>query len=144
MFLLPMPNESVQRLSLGGHLALVGTQQMEGNRHLLNELTRILYFTFCLVDASGDALDPEVFLQAEEVLDRAVLRAEKTGIWRVEREEAVAIEPILRRYDDLIASVSSQRYLDADVRLTKLLQGTHTVSPLRRRYGKKQPTEDER
>ena len=133
-FLLPMPDESVRRLSLGGHLALVGTLQEEGNRHLLNELTRILYFTFCLEDDGGHVSDPEIFLRAEAALDRAVLRAEETGIWRVRREEAVAIEPILCRYDEQIGTVSSRRYLEAERRLAKLLQSSHSVSPLRSRF----------
>ncbi|WP_085488959.1 hypothetical protein [Paraburkholderia susongensis] len=132
MFLLPMPGERVRHLSLGGHLALEATLREEGNRHLLNELTRILYFTFYLESEAGGIQEPALYLCAEAALDRAVLRATETGIWRVERDEADAIEPILRKYDEQIESVSTRRYLEAEMRITKLIGRDHTVSPLKK------------
>ena len=134
-FLLPMPGECVRRLSLGGHLALVATQHEDGNRHLLNDLTRILYFTFFLESESGNVSDPESFLRAEEALDRAVLRASETAVWRIEREEAEVLRPILCKYDEQIGSVSSRRYIEAETQLAKLLRSDHTVSPLKERLG---------
>lgn len=132
-FLLPMPGERIRHLSLGGHLALVATQREEGNRHLLNELTRILYFTFYLEREAGSAPEePELYLRAEEALDRAVLRATETGVWRVELDEAAAIRPILHKFDEQIESVSTRRYLEAEMQLAKLIGRDHTVSPLKR------------
>ena len=131
-----MPGECVRTLSLGGHLALVAAQHEDGNRHLLNDLTRILYFTFLLESESGNVSDPESFLRAEEALDRAVLRATETAVWRIEREEAEALRPILCKYDEQIGSVSSRRYIEAKMQLAKLLRSDHTISPLKERLSK--------
>ncbi|CAB3808708.1 hypothetical protein LMG28614_06866 [Paraburkholderia ultramafica] len=135
MFLLPMPDECIRKLSLVGHLALEGSQRTEGNRDLINELTRVLYLTFCMQEVNVGCANPGVFINAEEALDRTVQLAEQTGVWRIDPKDVAAIEPILRMYDEELAASSTRTFLEAEKRLKKLLEGHHECSPLQQRFG---------
>lgn len=116
-YLLPMPNEYVRQLSLKHHLALAGCKREEGNRHLFNELIRTTYIAFYLWDAGiGDA-NLDLFRGAEATLDRAVVQAEQTNIWRLEIGDEAVMSEILCLHDSQIASVSARIFLESRARL---------------------------
>ncbi|MGQ7932669.1 hypothetical protein [Paraburkholderia sp. D1E] len=123
-------------LSLANHLALIGCTMETGSRHHLNELTRITYQAFCLWEAGYGDVTSEVFRHAEAVLDRAVARAEKTGVWRLEESESPPLKEVLCMHDRQIAVVSTRVFLEAKMALGRLLQIDHVISPIQRRLGR--------
>lgn len=134
-FLFPMPETCVRDLSLTNHLALIGCTTETGSRHHLNELTRITYQAFCLWEAGYGDVASEVFRHAEAVLDRAVARAEKTGIWKLEESEIPPLKAVLCMHDRQIAVVSTRVFLEAKIALDRLLKIDHVTSPIQRRIG---------
>ncbi|MDR0242175.1 MAG: hypothetical protein LBJ65_11295 [Burkholderia sp.] len=129
-YLLPMPGEYVRDLSLKHHLALAGCMTHDGNHHLLIELIRTTYLAFYLWEVGiGDAT-LDLFHDAENVLDRAVLRSETSHRWRLEDDEHDAVKPVLCLHDAQIASASARQFIEARARLEKLLSGRQSFSPL--------------
>ncbi|SIO49319.1 hypothetical protein SAMN05444172_2408 [Burkholderia sp. GAS332] len=132
--LLPLPDEYVRQLSLASHLAFVGCRTEEGSSHLLNELSWTTYLSFYLWKAGIGRGGLDAYKRAEIVLDCAVRRAEVTGTWRLDDEEAPAIEEILRLHDEQIAGVPGHVFLDAKSRLQRLLNNKMSMSPVNRAY----------
>lgn len=133
MFLLPMPDECVRDFSLKGHLALEGSQRIEGNRDSVLELTRILYLTFFMQEVNVGCTNLSALVNAEQVLDQTAQIAERTGIWRLDREDVPTIEKILRMYDEELAGSSTRKFFEAEKRMNQLLRTHHLCSPLRQR-----------
>jgi hypothetical protein len=129
-YLLPMPHESVRRLSLAAHLALVGCVTDEGSQHFLNEIIRTTYLSFIMLRQGYGSASVEIFRTAESLLDAAVFAGGQTGIWRLNRETAEIIEWILRIFDEQIATVSTKSYWEANSALARLIGKTHIVSPI--------------
>lgn len=48
--LLPLPNISVQKISLPVHLALAACRGVAGNAHLMSELVRVVYLSYFLAE----------------------------------------------------------------------------------------------
>jgi hypothetical protein len=69
----------------------------------------------------------------ERVLDQVVVRAEQTGVWRLEVEEVPVIQEILCVYDRQICDASTCAFLEAKARLENTLRKEHTVSPIAKR-----------
>ncbi|WP_175775294.1 hypothetical protein [Burkholderia anthina] len=137
-YLLPMPDEYIQDLSLKHHLALAGCLTDDGNHHLLIELIRTTYLAFYLWEAGiGDAT-LDLFRDAEAVLDRAVLRAEVSARWRLDVSEEDAIKTVLRLHDSQIGTVSARQFIEARARLDKLLSVEPSTSPLTRHRSRSQ------
>ena len=132
--LLPLPVEYVRDVSLANHLALVGCSKEVGLKHSLNELIRLAYLSFFIWDAGYGAEPPEFFLDVEKALDSAVLRAEKTGKWRLDVQEYELMKRIVSVHDEQLSSVSGRNYVAARQRLEALLRLPHTVSPIQKRY----------
>ncbi|VWL87422.1 Fis family transcriptional regulator [Burkholderia lata] len=127
-----MPDGYVRDLSLKHHLALAGCMTGDGNHHLLVELIRTTYLAFYLWEAGiGDA-NLGMFLDAEIILDRAVLRAEASRRWCVEAGEDEAVKALLRLHDSQIGSVSARIFIESRTRLDRLLSVGRSSSPLAR------------
>lgn len=129
-WLLPMPHESVRSLSLNAHLALEACRAGNGNRHMLNELTRLTYLSYFLWETGLGHAGRDVYEAAEDVLNAAVEEAVRTGKWIVAAGDAPTIEQMLKVYDEQLSSVSARDYCNAMHRLDKLLYVPRTVSPV--------------
>jgi hypothetical protein len=129
-YLLPMPQESVRRLSLAAHLALVGCVTDDGSQHFLNEIIRTTYLSFLMLRQGYGSASVEVFRTAESVLDAAVYVGGQTGIWRLNGQATEIIESILRIFDEQIATVSTKAYWEANTALARMIGKTHIVSPI--------------
>lgn len=128
--LLPLPHESVRSLSLNAHLALEACRAQDGNLHMLNELTRLTYLSFYMWKAGIGKIDLEVYEAAEEALNRAVERAEGTGVWRLPESHIGALEQMLVAYNGQIATVSARTYIEAVFRLDRVLSQNAPQSPV--------------
>ncbi len=129
-FLLPLPDEYVRDLSLANHLALVGCGPNAGGRHALNDLIRVTYLSFFMWEAGYGDGSAELYLSAERVLDQAVIRAEQTGVWRLEADDVPIVQKVLCVHDRQISDTSTRSFLEAKARLKSLLRVEQTVSPI--------------
>jgi hypothetical protein len=129
-FLLPMPNETVRRISLEAHLALVGCTKGEGSQHQLNEIIRATYLSFIVLQAGYGNATIAMFREAEALLDNAVRDAESSGVWRLPPEGEEIIQAVLRVYDEQLATVSTKVYAESNQALSRLLAKTHSASAI--------------
>lgn len=94
--LLPLPGDFVRDISLANHLALICCCEDVGLKHSVNELIRLAYLSFFIWDMGYGPERPDIFLDAERVLDSAVLRAESTGKWQLVEQELELMKESLR------------------------------------------------
>ncbi|WMY11812.1 hypothetical protein [Paraburkholderia phenoliruptrix] len=100
---------------------------------MLNELTRLTYLSFYIWEAGIGDFEVEVYEAAEGALNRAVEQAEQSGIWQLLPSDCQAIERMLAAYDEQIAATSAKTYLQAAIRLDRVLARSDPVSPLARK-----------
>jgi hypothetical protein len=116
-----MPHETVRRISLDAHLALVGCTHGEGSQHQLNEIIRAAYLSFILLQTGYGNATIAMFREAEALLDRAVLDAESSGVWRLPQDREEIIQAVLRVYDEQLATISTKAYAESNQALSRLL-----------------------
>ncbi|NPT43468.1 hypothetical protein GNZ12_19580 [Paraburkholderia sp. 1N] len=128
--LLPLTAYHVDELSLASHLALVTCRSEEANRHMFNELIRITYLSFFLWETGYGEADIDAYIEAEHVLDEAVLKAERRGTWRLDDQESEKIERVIRIYDFQIGAITGKVFAEARLRLEHLIRDGYERSPV--------------
>ncbi len=131
MLLMPLTDTCIRDLSLRSHLALVASGYPGSDRHSVMWLARVVYVAFFLQERSRSDSSLSMFVAAEEALDRTVLRAEETGVWQLMRDDIEVLKPVLRIYDQELASATNGCIAEADASLRRLLASPHCESPLR-------------
>jgi hypothetical protein len=97
---------------------------------MFNELTRLTYLSFYMWESGTGRCDVVVYEAAEHALNRAVEEAERTGVWQLSPPQIGAIEQMLAAYDDQIATVSAGSYMQAVLRLDRVLARSEPQSPV--------------
>ncbi|MPW21926.1 hypothetical protein GCT13_34975 [Paraburkholderia sp. CNPSo 3157] len=97
---------------------------------MLNELTRLTYLSFYMWKAGIGEIDLAVYQAAEDALNQAVAGAERTGVWHLPESHIRALEQMLVAYDGQIATVSARTYMEAVIRLDRVLSQNTPQSPV--------------
>jgi len=92
--LLPHTVAYVREQSLGWHLALAAFKAGKGNGELLAKLVKVLYLAWYLQEAGFGAVEREVYLDAEHILDAAA-RGASRDVWIIETADCFPIIAIL-------------------------------------------------
>ncbi|MBN3808530.1 hypothetical protein G3N97_05365 [Paraburkholderia sp. Ac-20347] len=103
----------MRSISLENHLALATMRSGNGTPDTMVSLLRVLYMTYFLCGMDCPEQDFALFLEAELALDE-IIRAATMGLdWQLRAGRIPLVERVLRRADELIASVPKYRYVDA-------------------------------
>ncbi|WP_256701337.1 hypothetical protein [Caballeronia sordidicola] len=127
--LLPMAAISAREMSLAHHLALAACRDENGNRYLINELTRSVYMSYFLQRLGFGNLPLECFDHAEAVIENALAVAEKTSKWTISEHDAPAIERVLTLHDQQLNEAPMHRVVEAEKQLRQFIAST-AASPL--------------
>jgi hypothetical protein len=127
--LLPLPQSTVDKISLGYHLALAACRGSGGNSHLMNELTRALYLTYYLGEMGYERASAEFYRHAEAGLEEAIRRGHTDGVWRLEPAAALTIQDVLQIHDRQLATARTCHVADADKRLNHFITSDRRKSP---------------
>lgn len=128
--LLPLPPESVRKMSLQIHLALAACRKDGcGNSHQFNELLRILYVTHQLQEMGFGQLPLDVYARAEHGLNAALLRVKAEKRWLIDVETASLLERVLQLHDQQLASIRLHDLTAATERLERFIR-SERESPL--------------
>jgi hypothetical protein len=129
--LLPLTNDYIRQQSLASHMALVVCGTDEGNRHSFHELIRIMYLAYLLWEDGFGQADVQLFVDSEVAMNAAVARVQESKVWRLEKNEGVFLEKIVRLHDEQLAAVPTRFLLAAEARLEVLLSKPRVFSPIR-------------
>lgn len=128
--LLPLPNISVQKISLPVHLALAACRGVAGNAHLMSELVRVVYLSYFLAETEKSHPSPALHLRAEAFLESAIARAKSEQVWQLSEDGAGALEEVIALYDRQLSTVPTWVFLDASDRLDRFtLSNRHSPLP---------------
>lgn len=127
-----LPPGFVRDLSLKLHLAFVGCTGQNSNQYLLNQLLLMTYISYFLWDSGFGKTDRAIFNQAANAFDSAVIRATRTGVWRLEDDECGPVRAMLTCHDEQMRVTPAQRYIEAKDRLDAMVEAgrTHTVTDI--------------
>jgi hypothetical protein len=92
--LLPHTTTYVREQSLRWHLALAAFQAGKGNGELLAKLVKALYLAWYLQQAGFGALERDLYLDAERILDAAA-RSASEDIWLIAAADCASITRLL-------------------------------------------------
>ena len=92
--LLPHTAAYVREQSLRWHLALAAFQAGKGNGELLAKLVKALYLAWYLQQAGFGALERDLYLDAERILDAAA-RSASEDIWLIAAADCAPITRLL-------------------------------------------------
>jgi hypothetical protein len=128
--LLPLPPESLRKMSLQIHLALAACRKVGcGNSHQFNELLRILYITHQLQEMGFGQLPLEDYARAERGLSAALSCVEAERRWLIDAPTAALLERILQLHDHQLATIRWGDLTAATERLQRFMQSDRP-SPL--------------
>lgn len=122
--LLPMDPASVRKQSLTYHLALVACRDGHGNRHLFNELARVMYVAWFLQRAGYGAEPVDQYKLAECAVEAALALAHISGEWELADEAVQVFGRLLALHDSQLAVAPLHKVIEAEQRLRHFLAGT--------------------
>ncbi|WP_325090303.1 hypothetical protein [Burkholderia contaminans] len=111
--LLPLPFAVVRSISLENHMSLAAMRSGHGTHDTMCALLRILYMLFYMLEGNGCDADLPRFLEVEAALDRSIHAAASGQDWQLDKESIPAIESMLLRFDEVVASVPAFRYQES-------------------------------
>jgi hypothetical protein len=116
--LLPHTTSYVRELALHNHIALAAFRAGKGNGNLLAELAKALYLGWYLQEAGFEAVDRELYLEVEAILDNAARNASK-DIWFIEPAECGPVTRILDLHERQLSSAPVYAVSEAQARLLR-------------------------
>jgi hypothetical protein len=120
--LLPMTRQAVSDISLANHLALAVCRKGQGNAHLINELTRVVYLTYYLQEAGFGNAPVDLYRHAQAEMAQAADRAQYDGVWQVSAEVASMLEEILAIHDQQLTEAATRHVIEANARFSRFIK----------------------
>ena len=127
--LLLMAAHSAREMSLAHHLALAACRDKNGNRYLINELTRLVYMAYFLQRLGFGDLPFECYEHAEAGIGNVLRVAEKSCKWTISTQDAPAVERMLALHDQQLSEALMYRVVEAEKQLRQFIAST-AASPL--------------
>ncbi|MFM0223890.1 hypothetical protein [Paraburkholderia dipogonis] len=119
--LLPHTTTYVREQSLRWHLALAAFQAGKGNGELLAKLAKALYLAWYLQQAGFGALEHDVYLDAERILDAAARSASK-DIWLIAATDCAPITRLLDLHEQQLQTAPVFAVDEAESRVVRFGQ----------------------
>ncbi|MGS0893213.1 hypothetical protein ACVBGC_11825 [Burkholderia stagnalis] len=110
---LPLPFALVRSISLDNHLSFAALRSGHGTTDAMRALRRTVHMLFHMLEVDFDDADLRRLLEAEAALDASLRAAASGQAWQLDDESVAAIEEMLSRFDDVLASVPLSRYQQA-------------------------------
>jgi hypothetical protein len=116
--LLPHSAAHVREQSLHWHLALAAFRIGKGNGDLLAELVKALYLAWYLQQAGFGAVDHQLYLDAERILDAAARNAGR-NIWLIESADCLTITSLLDLHEPQLSGAPVYAVVEAQHRVVR-------------------------
>ncbi|MDN7917335.1 hypothetical protein [Burkholderia gladioli] len=127
--LLPLAADVARKKSLEQHLALVTLRNGSGNSTTVGRLLHTTYITYFVHEATVGRRDLDDFRAAEAALCDGAVRAKTEENCRIPEDGCAAVERVLARYDQHLASTPRHLIASAQDRLARFL-ATEKLSPI--------------
>ena len=127
--LLPLPAAAMRNIFLENHLALATIRTGHGTPDTMIVLLRILYMTFYLLAKDRTDADLALFLEVEAALHESIEAAGAGRDGGLPSGCLPAIERVLLRCDEAVATMPKYRYGEAWEKVTAFI-GSARESPL--------------
>ncbi|MFL9960103.1 hypothetical protein PQR02_02940 [Paraburkholderia sediminicola] len=134
-----MTRQAVSDISLANHLALAVCRKGQGNAHLINELSRVVYLTYYLQEAGFGDAPVDLYRRAEAALEQAAGRSQRDGVGQVNDEVAAMLEEILGIHDQQLTAAAARHVIEANARFSRFIK-----SDFRSPFSKDAQTNDRR